>query len=915
MERTEYPAMLATLQPGQAVDVLSDRVRQVGRLNTEIADWLQERRRLEETYSNGLRKLARRNIEGADLGTFAAPWNTLTNSAENLAESHSLLASKIEVDVERPLREFVNSNREMAAMANMQGNLSHISRDVDRAKQKVEKLQSKGDGGKIANATMDLETAQAQWESQAPYVFESLQAADESRWNHLRDVLTQFQTHEVDQVEKHRVSAEQVLNILLNVETADEIKTFALHAVENRPTTQASSAPTMPPPSRSATAASSLGRTTSHASEENNQPLAPLPEKKEKGALKGLKRLGTVMGRRRESKHPQQLQAMSESPERKPKSSPFNSFRGRLGSSKDTPALAPPSEEHRPSSPLRAGSEIMEPPSGRPSQEPRSPSPHRDGFGAGANGFGAAAGAAGAAASIPNGSHQEALASLESTSAAEPERKTVPAIAEPERDNEGYSVPARDVDPITQAQQDAADAGENVPPQFNVNIRNAPIENEEGEDAQAAIASMANKLQMQAPPQRRLGTVRGRREMRNSYIPPPAERQIPEDQPAEPTQPMQPTLAPLATAAPVTAERSIEPTQHEVASPAPASATLPSSPGGGFSPGAVTASTFSPFSPTEPTSPLRPASRPAQLGADLAGDAQSVRSGRSLTSTGSQGAHRHPELHEIGINSSIIETVSARFENGIISTSSLIGEIALAYNPADFSTPFGTETIRLDNFASLEKIAPNPAFITATANKEGEYSLNLGGIAKTQIAFKYQTAGSHHAPLLVSLATKIEPAQTSIIASYSLNPSFPMPAGRETITLSNVVIALSLEGAKASSCLSRPVGTFSREKNLIFWPLGDVTLTVGAQPTKLLARFTTDSEAKSGAVESRWELSGAQNVEGLGSGVNVSVKGENGAGAAGAAEAADPFADEEASASWREARGERKLVSGHYVAK
>lgn len=68
MERSEYPAMLATLQPGQAVDVLNDRVRQVGRLNTEIADWLQERRRLEESYSNGLRKLARRNIEGADLG-------------------------------------------------------------------------------------------------------------------------------------------------------------------------------------------------------------------------------------------------------------------------------------------------------------------------------------------------------------------------------------------------------------------------------------------------------------------------------------------------------------------------------------------------------------------------------------------------------------------------------------------------------------------------------------------------------------------------------------------------------------------------------------------------------------------------------------------------------------------------------
>jgi hypothetical protein len=38
-------------------------------LNFWLTRWgIQERRRLEESYSNGLRKLARRNIEGADLG-------------------------------------------------------------------------------------------------------------------------------------------------------------------------------------------------------------------------------------------------------------------------------------------------------------------------------------------------------------------------------------------------------------------------------------------------------------------------------------------------------------------------------------------------------------------------------------------------------------------------------------------------------------------------------------------------------------------------------------------------------------------------------------------------------------------------------------------------------------------------------
>jgi hypothetical protein len=144
--------------------------------------------------------------------------------------------------------------------------------------------------------------------------------------------------------------------------------------------------------------------------------------------------------------------------------------------------------------------------------------------------------------------------------------------------------------------------------------------------------------------------------------------------------------------------------------------------------------------------------------------------------------------------------------------------------------------------------------------------------------------------------------------SYSLSPSFRLMTGHDNVTLSNVVLALTLEGARASSCLSKPVGTFSREKNLIFWSLGDVSLSTGAAANKLLARFVTETEATGGAVEARWEVAG----DGLGSGVGVSVKGENG----GAVDTSDPFADEDASVSgWKEVRGVKKLASGHYVAK
>lgn len=162
---------------------------------------------------------------------FSLPWQKIVSATEAVAESHHLLAQKIESDVERPLRDFAATNRDVQAMSNISGNLASMSREIEMSKKKSDKLRDKGakaSASKVASAVADVENATLQWESQAPYVFEKLQAVDESRLNHLRDALTQFQTHEVDQVERSRFTAEETLNVLLNIETADEIKTFVL---------------------------------------------------------------------------------------------------------------------------------------------------------------------------------------------------------------------------------------------------------------------------------------------------------------------------------------------------------------------------------------------------------------------------------------------------------------------------------------------------------------------------------------------------------------------------------------------------------------------------------------------------------------------------------------------------------------
>ncbi|TKA83686.1 hypothetical protein B0A55_00264 [Friedmanniomyces simplex] len=794
MERQDYPAILPQVQPAQAVDILNDRVRQVGRLNTAIADWLQERRKLEEQYSTGLRRLARKNIDDVDLGSiFSVPWDSLTGAANTMADSHSALAAKIEVDVEQPLRDFATSNREMQAMTTIQGNLASMAKEVERAKQKAEKLQGRGEraeAGRVANASSELDTAESQWESQAPYVFENLQAVDEARLNHLRDVLTQYQTHEVDLVQKSQTTAEHCLNVLLSLQTQDEIKTFALKAVQGRPRVeraQRPSVPSLPPPSRGATGSSSgLAPTISQPDDSSMRSGSVQEDTKKKSRFGALKRLGTVAGnRKRESKLPSTLTPMSESPERKSRS-PFNSFGGRFGKSKGMTELEPPVEtptRERPRSPLRMGSEMFEP--SKVTEQPTSPSStQRYEPSPQVNGTSSAYGnTPQLAAAIAYGSHQGDLADLEPPKPSQPEPQ---AESETQRDAEGYPLPPRELDPISQAQADAAAAGDGPAPAFNVNIRNAPIPDDNA-DYQAALASMASAL--------------------------------------------------------------------------------------------------------------------------VSGDTGSIRSARSLTSTGSQ-ALKHPDLTEAGLSSSLVETISARFESGKITSSSLIGEIALAYNPRSSSAPSGPENIRLEQFSSLEKVAPNPAFITQTSGREGEYTLNPANLSKTQVAFKYQIrahdAGSQ-APMLISPAFKIEPNQASIIVSYSLNNAFNLH-GRESLTLSNVMLALTLEGAKATGCQSRPVGTFSRERNLIFWPLGEITIKAGAAPEKLLARFATESEASGGSVEARWEITG-ENVQGLGSGVGISVQGQTGSGGG---DSADPFADEDAAggltAVWKGVQGVKKLA-------
>ncbi|EMD95363.1 hypothetical protein COCC4DRAFT_178974 [Bipolaris maydis ATCC 48331] len=880
LQRKEYPALLTSLSPAQAVAVLDSRIKHVGQLNTHIADWLQERRRVEEQYVQGLRKLANRHPpdDSSDLGIFATPWEKIVTATENVAHSHAHLAAKIEADVERPLRDFTSTNREIQAMANIQGNLAAIAKDIDSAQKKQAKLRDKGSKAKasaVADAMQDIEKAELQWDSQAPYVFEQLQAIDETRLNHLRDVLTQFQTHEVDQVERSRSSAEETLNAMLNIETADEIQMWALRmrSGDARPPSRKPS--NTPTPARSLVPPA-LPSSPTGADDNRSQKSASAQDKQSSNPLK---RIGTVLGRRRQSTHPYGRAA---SPDRKSSANIGSAFSGfGKGKSKDRdnqiPTLPPMAE--RPTSPLRN--------SQRPSTSQESDTPNltqQTSSEPAPNGTAPKLSEAEKETEAPNAvngtsSVQEPIPELNEPV---PASTTTETHTEPGKDAEGYSVPPSALDAITEAEREAGFEG-NPPPQFKLDIRNAPIQEEDG-DADAATANLVNTLRAQAAQPKRSSTLRGRRDVRNTiFVPSPAT----------------PELQSIGEVPPLSGGDS-----------APASGP--------------TSATFAPPPPPQPSSPAFKPPHRSLLSDDHAhSDTQSIRSGRSLSSSASTTV-KHPDLHEPGLNASLVETVSAWFEQGNVTKTMVIGQVALAYNPIDISAgPFGTESIRLDNFSVLEKVAPNPAFIEQAPDNPGNYTVDLSKITKTSVAFHYQLhiEDSNIAslpPIILTPVWKPEPTQMSVLLNYSLNPKFELGSAT-SITVRNLVLVIRLEpGSKTTACQSKPTGTFSRDKALIYWRLGDVTLSKDAAAHAVRARFFTDGQANPGNTEARWEISDEQCLT-MGSGLNVSMSQSVSPKKDDVED--DPFADADESENvpaspvveWKPVSAVKKIMSGTYL--
>lgn len=250
-------------------------------------------------------------------------------------------------------------------------------------------------------------------------------------------------------------------------------------------------------------------------------------------------------------------------------------------------------------------------------------------------------------------------------------------------------------------------------------------------------------------------------------------------------------------------------------------------------------------------------------------------------------------------------------------------------------TPPSTDhvTVRINNFSALSAIGPNRIVVNNVSSAQDEFVLDVAHLTKPSPSFTYRvhadddtTSLASQCPLLIKPAWKPTGDKLGLVLQYRLNPvsTFPKP-----VTLNNVFILATYEGARASGAQSKPSSTHLKDKHIVYWRLGDVKLTDGWN--RIVCRIVGEggAEPKPGHVEARWDYTVPNPAdEGdaavIGSGISISRLVESkGKERAVEEEEEDPFADDKGPLSpapasartWADVPTARKLASGKYEAK
>lgn len=288
------------------------------------------------------------------------------------------------------------------------------------------------------------------------------------------------------------------------------------------------------------------------------------------------------------------------------------------------------------------------------------------------------------------------------------------------------------------------------------------------------------------------------------------------------------------------------------------------------------------------------------LKAQTTGSSASKKPGQSLFQ------HLPDEFAKFGLNASIAEVINASFKDGVLQTSQLVGEIALNYvknTVMNTPLPAGLE-LKITNSSKFSRVILNQAFM----EKVGDdiFKVNPQFIdSRTLGAVKY-SIDNPIVPITVHPVWKFEPHQASVVLTVKMSPL--VPSSISEIILDDFMIMVNISGPETTSALSKPQGTFSKEKKRITWKFKEpLVVKRSDEVTKFIGRFMTDGQASEpeDGVMAKFVIrehskSDDSSINVLGSATSLEVQ---------EFDVENPFGGE-----WQSIRTNRTLTSGNYTA-
>lgn len=273
----------------------------------------------------------------------------------------------------------------------------------------------------------------------------------------------------------------------------------------------------------------------------------------------------------------------------------------------------------------------------------------------------------------------------------------------------------------------------------------------------------------------------------------------------------------------------------------------------------------------------------------------------SSTSLTGQNVFQHISLESssFGLNASIAEVINATFKEGVLEDSQLIGEIALNYvTNSVMNTPLPIEiNLKILNAAKFGKVMLNQAFIERIDSED--FKLNPQFIdARTLGAIKYSMK-EPVTPIVIHPVWRFEPHQASVVLTIKF--ASMVPEQIEELVLEDLVVFVSIDGANATSALSKPQGSFSKEKRRITWRFKEPLVLQRNGEERLIARFITDQiahESEKGVVSKFVIRDQGHSSSGIGSDISLQFQevDEN-----------NPFGG-----SWNSVSSNRTVAAGNY---